>query len=389
MVNANPSPDERVIYLALKNVFKGQNAEVRNPKPIRKLIQKHQNQLDVQPLIREHNLDTLCNLTQNLLAQGIFSSALKAKLRFPELFNPSPTHSAEKEASEAEAAKIEADAIEQFVQSSSSVVEPPAHGKDEQIAQEPGSPMLSASRNNTLGQLDSTQSLAIPPLFPVYLPFKVQHQLLRHLQSLLESACYDFGLRTMPEILHEHKWDCAEAMELNRWVGAVMKQENIMANKRCATPAETVLRAVANIRHTAVHRLRVNAKAIQQFLLDAETLAIFIEDVELQRRISRLRGDTRAIVEELEQNKHFLRSKLDETLRKIADQRRELQALEEDAIAEMAKEDQEYGALAGQMLTQAIAPSDDSSSTAMDTEKTVIYSGGDGSEGLTVSDDNT
>lgn len=135
MVNANPSPDERVIYLALKNVFKGQNAEVRNPKPIRKLIQKHQNQLDVQPLIREHNLDTLCNLTQNLLAQGIFSSALKAKLRFPELFNPSPTHSAEKEASEAEAAKIEADAIEQFVQSSSSVVEPPAHGKDEQIAQ--------------------------------------------------------------------------------------------------------------------------------------------------------------------------------------------------------------------------------------------------------------
>jgi hypothetical protein len=41
MVNKNPPPDERVVYLALKNVFKGQNADIRNSKPIRKLIQKH------------------------------------------------------------------------------------------------------------------------------------------------------------------------------------------------------------------------------------------------------------------------------------------------------------------------------------------------------------
>lgn len=131
MVNDFPSPDERVIYLAFKNVFKGQNAAVRNAKPVRKLIQKHQNQHDIKPLVREHNLDALCSLTQNLLAQEIFSSVLKAKLRFPELFNPSPTQSAEKEASEAEAARNEADAIEQVVQSSRGVNVSSVHGMNE------------------------------------------------------------------------------------------------------------------------------------------------------------------------------------------------------------------------------------------------------------------
>lgn len=131
MANASPSPDERVIYLAFKNVFKGQNAEVRNAKPIRKLIQKHQHQHDVKQLVREHSLDRLCSLSQSLLAQEIFSSVLKAKLRFPELFNPSPTQSAEKEASEAEAARHEADAIEQVTQSSRGADQYPVHSLTE------------------------------------------------------------------------------------------------------------------------------------------------------------------------------------------------------------------------------------------------------------------
>lgn len=248
--------------------------------------------------------------------------------------------------------------------------------------------MLSASKISTTIHAEFRRSHKIPPLFPIYLPFEVQHKLFSSLQSLLESACYDFGLRTMPEVLRNHKWDCAESMELNCWVGAVLKQEDIISSSQsCATPIENVLRSAANIRHTAVHRLRVNAKAIQQFLLDAETLAVFLEDVVLQRTVSRLRRDTRAIIEELEQNKHFLRSKLDKTLKKIADQRKELQALEDAAIADMEKEDHEYGALAGQLLAQAIVPPDDSLSTAMDTEKTVICHSADSSEGVGVSDD--
>jgi hypothetical protein len=60
---------------------------------------------------------------QTLLSQEIFSSTLKAKIRFPELFDLSPTQSSEKEASEAEAAKHEADAIQQAVKGQLDITE--------------------------------------------------------------------------------------------------------------------------------------------------------------------------------------------------------------------------------------------------------------------------
>ena len=106
----NP-PDERLIYLALKNTFKGADAQVRKPKKIRELIQKQQQSRDVRDLVQAHNLDNVCNVAKVLLDQQIFESTLKAKIRFPEVFEVSPAQSAERSASEEEAARTEADAI--------------------------------------------------------------------------------------------------------------------------------------------------------------------------------------------------------------------------------------------------------------------------------------
>jgi hypothetical protein len=115
MANKN-LPDERVVYLTLKNVFKGPDAEVRQLKSIRKLITKYQKQYDVANLINAHSLDTVCNIARTLLTEQIFESTLKAKIRFPEVFDVSPTQSAEREASEAEAVRNKANAIKEAVQ---------------------------------------------------------------------------------------------------------------------------------------------------------------------------------------------------------------------------------------------------------------------------------
>jgi hypothetical protein len=108
----NP-PDERLVYLALKNVFKGPDAQLRIAKKIRKLIQKHLDDGDaeVSALVAEHNIDNVCNTAKALLQDEIFASTLKAKIRFPEVFEVSPAQSAERVASEAEAARSDADAI--------------------------------------------------------------------------------------------------------------------------------------------------------------------------------------------------------------------------------------------------------------------------------------
>lgn len=114
MGNKNP-PDERVVYLALKNVFKGPDAEVRQPKTIRKLITRSQEQPDVAHLVRAHNIDVICSTARTLLTEEVFGSTLRAKIRFPEVFDVSPAQTAEREASEAEAARNEANAIKDVV----------------------------------------------------------------------------------------------------------------------------------------------------------------------------------------------------------------------------------------------------------------------------------
>jgi hypothetical protein len=108
-------PDERVVYLTLKNVFMGSVAEMRKLAAIRKVIQKERRQSEVESLVSAHGLDTICATARRLLLEGIFESTMRAKIRFPEVFDVSPTQSAEREASEAEAVRCEATAISQFV----------------------------------------------------------------------------------------------------------------------------------------------------------------------------------------------------------------------------------------------------------------------------------
>ncbi len=56
-------------------------------------------------------IDNVCNTAKALLQDEIFTSTLRAKIRFPEVFEVSPAQSAEREASEAEAARSDASAI--------------------------------------------------------------------------------------------------------------------------------------------------------------------------------------------------------------------------------------------------------------------------------------
>lgn len=214
------------------------------------------------------------------------------------------------------------------------------------------------------------QGLYVPPLFPVYLPFEAQHRILVHLQTLLELFCFKFGNQKMQQIMQQRGWDCAESVELSRWTEEFAKRQNLFpAAQPGQKPLDQLLRSIANIRHSAVHRTRVSAKSIEQFLLDAEAFAFLLVDTDDIEQIAKLRRKTQIIMEELERNKHFLRSRLDETLRGVAAKREELRDLEELAITEMEREDIEYQMLAGRSVDRIVAPSEASFSTAIDTEK--------------------
>ena len=64
-----------------------------------------QNKLALTDILREHIIDRTCNVAKEILEDQVFHSTLRAKIRFPELFDVSPAQSAEREVSEAEAAR--------------------------------------------------------------------------------------------------------------------------------------------------------------------------------------------------------------------------------------------------------------------------------------------
>jgi hypothetical protein len=199
----------------------------------------------------------------------------------------------------------------------------------------------------------------LPSLSPPYLPLRTQHFLLVKVQTILEQACFGFAKQAMPDVLRQNQWDCPESVELNRWATELPKRRSVFAkNRDIGKPLEELFHSVINIRHTAVHRIRVSAKEIEQFLLDAESLATLLGDLESLELLKKLREDTQLTIKELERNKHSLNTKLEEVLKSIAAQKAELERLKEVAIAEMEKEDRDYQVVAGANLEQTIECSD-------------------------------
>lgn len=174
----------------------------------------------------------------------------------------------------------------------------------------------------------------------------------------------------MPDVLQKNRWDCPEAAELNLWVAEFLQSQSKFADKEgeVGKPLEKLFRSVADIRHTAVHRIRISGRGLEQFLLDAETLATLLGDAVQLGLLTKLRRDMHLAIEELERNKHVLSLKLQETLKEIAAKRAELDRVEEAAIAEMLKEDNEYGVLAGTNLEHAVVVSEATALTATETE---------------------
>lgn len=77
--------DEKAIYLALKTVFKDQNAQLRRHGKISSLIDRHKTKPSIAKLIQEHGFGAVSNTTKQLLSARVFESPLIAQERFPEL----------------------------------------------------------------------------------------------------------------------------------------------------------------------------------------------------------------------------------------------------------------------------------------------------------------
>ena len=85
---------------------------LRKSKKVREVVEKHRSSF--QPLIKEFGNDKIIGILKELLAGRIFQSELRAKVEFPELFRSSPARDVQRTTSENDAARSEAEALEEI-----------------------------------------------------------------------------------------------------------------------------------------------------------------------------------------------------------------------------------------------------------------------------------
>jgi hypothetical protein len=83
MLNIRPgSAEEHAIYAALKHIFTGDNVNIRQPQKIRTLVNQHEAEGRLAPLITSPGIAAIGQIAKRLLADGIFNSEAAARGRF-------------------------------------------------------------------------------------------------------------------------------------------------------------------------------------------------------------------------------------------------------------------------------------------------------------------
>ncbi|KAI4187061.1 MAG: hypothetical protein L6R41_003045 [Letrouitia leprolyta] len=357
--------DQQRIFLAYRALFKGQNAQVRQNKTIKKILIS--SKASSSPLVRSLGLDKVVSVLKRLLEKEVFSSELKAKVAFPILYKTSPEQNARHEASDVGAAKVEAKALQEVEaiddaqggDNGAGVLENADPGVGEGVQPVAAADGFEDPAPNNEQHADTKEDSneGIPSLYPVQFPFKVQHSILARSQKLLEEACYDFTQKHAANLLTEKKWDCAEAIELNKWTFTMMKRKGKLATgafEGSDYHIDTTLLAVNKLRHSAVHRLRISAKGILQMIFAATELAQTMSDATRASQLEDLSKELQSMIQSQELNKNYLETKLNNELDEIKRLREELMKREQEAISTMVTEDKQNAQFVGSLLERRL-----------------------------------
>ncbi|KAL8634052.1 hypothetical protein Q9189_000298 [Teloschistes chrysophthalmus] len=356
-------PDSRLVYLHCSSIFSGAHAQFRKQKIISQCLKKHKASIKI--LTEEFTLPAIAAVAKELLEDRVFESSARAKLRYPELFQPSASQEAERAASEAEILRIEAEAAQDIN---------PTSEDEEDLDIEKDAEHEAASKSGTkirqrgivptsCNELQQStpqayQALSIPRLHPVYLPFKTKHEILVLVQSLLEESCFEFGNTWVPDLMEAQNWYDVEAVELTEWTKRIMKFTKSLppaAIKPIAgkTIAD-VLFGTNTLRHSAVHRKPTSGAGVVQMLGAAVTFADALNDSRRAEKIAEIKVQLEASIEEIIQHQNLLDRKLTDQLREIANRRAELDELERSSIEEMLAADKRQRSSVGASIEHVL-----------------------------------
>ena len=121
------------------------------------------------------------------------------------------------------------------------------------------------------------------------IPYRVQHTVLTQTQTLLEECFYNYASKHMPGLVRGRGWDCPAAGELTEWIVIFRRKQDLPF-----LLGPHLLRTIADLRHTAVHRRRVRLARVLEFLESAILVAQRFKDRKRAAQISTFHLDLKS-----------------------------------------------------------------------------------------------
>ncbi|RYP34164.1 hypothetical protein DL767_004391 [Monosporascus sp. MG133] len=318
--------DKRRVYLACRGVFTGDKAHIRQLKKVRKVVEQHKASL--RSLIQDLGEEKTIEAVRDLLERRIFESELRAKIEFPELFHSSPNQEIQREASEIDAARSAAEAINEIA----SVEE------------------AEADTDGEAGEATVVNGNEAESHGPAPLPYKAQR--------LLEESCFEFLQKWLPSTLEQEGWECASSIELTKSTRVLARNAAGIPKEAFIdlgdTPLEQILFAANKLRHSAVHRLPNTARGIRDLCKSAVTLATTLGDNIRAIKLEEICHELDDKMETMKLNKNALEITATAGLEEIKRQREELDKREKEIVAQMVKEDRENKVFMGVLLEESV-----------------------------------
>ncbi|KAI4645039.1 hypothetical protein J4E93_005838 [Alternaria ventricosa] len=340
---AIPPLTEKQVYLALRESFSALHIPPSTAKTIRKNIEKHRDEAKIAPLIQRYGVESITAVAFALSGDQIFASTAKAKVRFPDVFGGLPIEPSPSTASASQTGKDGTAAIQPAVTKSSAAASSVAAVQRVAGTYSPeefmgiGDRLKARKEREKIDNASShTQSFD-----SVALPLWDQHRILVRVQYTLEKVCFDFAQERLAGLLHREGWDCAEAVELNQWARTLLiyrEELKLDDMKDDVKPLPGLMESIVQLRHNAVHRVRLSSSGLLQHLTDAVLLAQLLHNHKCGKFLSNIRQRAHDAIEELVRNKQLLDGRLADIKTEFAAKRAELERQEAALLEATVKE---------------------------------------------------
>ncbi|KAK2768729.1 hypothetical protein FQN54_000585 [Arachnomyces sp. PD_36] len=316
--------DEREVFVAYRELFKGENAKLRKPKAVKRLIGEHQKGYEGF-IKRFKGIDGIAAVLRPLLELGAFGPTITTRKMFSTIVNTS---------------------IPQAQQS--------YHRPDDFLDKLPTAAIQEPEKVvvNACGRLE------IRSLYPSFVPFHSQHYVLTSVLRLLEECCFDFTSNRAPSLLGQHRWDCPESVELNKWshiiLGHLDKLPAGSFDLSDGVKIREVLAPVNAIRHTVVYRIRTSSRELSRLIESAAAFAKMLRDTDGEARLRWLHTELDRKIKAQEHEKHLLQEKLTREFGGIYKAHKALDEKQRKAVDTLFVEDRENMSRVGLTLEESV-----------------------------------